>query len=78
LQYLGEVAPARSRGRIVELYELMLCFGMLAASLMDAALENVPGNWRLMVGIPVLPSILMTSEPPSLSYPFLGHAGMIF
>lgn len=58
--YLGEVAPAGVRGRVVELYELMLCFGMLAAALVDAALDAVPGNWHWMVGAPVLPAIIMS------------------
>lgn len=57
--YLGEVAPSRIRGRVVELYEVMLCFGMLASSLADAAFEGLPGNWRWMVGAPVLPAALM-------------------
>ena len=30
--YLGEVAPAEARGRVVELYELLLCAGMIAAT----------------------------------------------
>ena len=58
--YLGEVAPANLRGRIVEVYEAMLCLGMLAAVLIDAGLQHLPYNWRWMVGAPVLPAILMS------------------
>lgn len=63
--YLGEVAPSKVRGRVVELYEVMLCLGMLSAALMDAALDNVPGNWRWMVGAPAVPAVIMACESPS-------------
>ena len=56
--YLGEVAPARLRGRMVELYEVMLCAGMLGSLLADVALMHVPGNWRWMVGMPFFPSAI--------------------
>ncbi|KAL4517815.1 hypothetical protein Ndes2526B_g02211 [Nannochloris sp. 'desiccata'] len=58
--YLGEVAPAKARGRVVELYEVMLCLGMLTSALADAALDDVPGNWRWMVGAPAIPAVLMS------------------
>lgn len=58
--YLGEVAPAHMRGRVVEMYELMLCVGVLCSALADAALENTTGNWRWMVGLPVVPAIIMS------------------
>jgi MFS family permease len=60
--YLAEVAPARLRGRTVELYELMLCLGMLAAALADAALDGAPAGWRWMVGLPAVPGALMAGE----------------
>lgn len=58
--YLGEVAPAEARGRVVELYELLLCAGMLAAALADWALAGLPGAWRWMVAAPILPALLMS------------------
>ena len=60
--YLGEVSPPAVRGRVVELYELLLCAGMLAAALVDAALEGAPGGWRLMVGLPAAPALLLLRE----------------
>lgn len=48
--YLGEIAPAHMRGRIVESYEILLCFGMLASVAMDVAFGHLPHNWRWMVG----------------------------
>lgn len=47
--YLGEIAPAHMRGRIVESYEILLCVGMLASALMDVAFQNLKNNWRWMV-----------------------------
>ena len=64
--YLGEVAPAALRGRIVEAYEVMLCLGMLSAMLVDAALQHAPHNWRLMVGAPIVPAFVLASESSSL------------
>ncbi|KAI7841777.1 hypothetical protein COHA_004642 [Chlorella ohadii] len=58
--YLGEVAPARVRGRVVESYEILLCAGMLAASLGDAAFQGLPSNWRWMVGAPIVPALLLS------------------
>ena len=65
--YLGELSPAQLRGRIVELYEVALCIGMLAAVLMDAGLAHVENDWRWMVGMPALPGLLMSGKPPPLS-----------
>lgn len=47
------------RGRLVLLYELLLCGGMLGALLADAALMHLPHNWRWMVGLPVLPAAVL-------------------
>lgn len=47
--YLGEISPAHLRGRIVESYEILLCFGMLASVAMDVAFGHLPHNWRWMV-----------------------------
>ena len=61
--YLGELSPAKLRGRIVEVYELVLCVGMLAAVLADAALQDAPNNWRWMVGLPVVPGLVLSGKP---------------
>jgi len=41
--YIGEMAPDSRRGALVSVYEAMLCIGMLAATLVDFCLRNVPG-----------------------------------
>lgn len=57
--YLGEMAPSRIRGAVVMIYEVMLCVGMLAAVLVDSALEDTRDNWRWMVGLPMVPGAVM-------------------
>lgn len=60
--YLGELAPARLRGRLVESYEVMLTIGGLVAVLANAALHYAPFNWRLMVGAPIVPATLLAGK----------------
>ena len=61
-------AAAAARGRVVELYEVALSCGMLAAALGDAAMQGLPpgANWRCMVGAPVLPALLLSRESREL------------
>lgn len=57
--YLGEVSPSMHRGRMVGLYEVMLCLGMLCASLVDALVDSMSLSWKWMVGLPALPALCM-------------------
>ncbi|KAK9909503.1 hypothetical protein WJX75_003257 [Coccomyxa subellipsoidea] len=59
--YLGEIAPAHMRGRIVESYEILLCFGMLASVAMDVAFGHLPHNWRWMVGSPSVLGLVLSA-----------------
>ncbi|GLC66745.1 hypothetical protein PLESTF_000469900 [Pleodorina starrii] len=63
--YIAELAPAATRGMLVQLYEVMLCIGMLLAPLMDWVLSRVDseGSWRAMVGLPALPGMLLAAAP---------------
>ncbi|GIL91883.1 hypothetical protein Vretifemale_19472 [Volvox reticuliferus] len=63
--YIAELAPARIRGMLVQLYEVMLCIGMLSAPLVDWALSQADsmGSWRAMVGLPALPGLLLAAAP---------------
>jgi MFS family permease len=64
--YLGELAPAAMRGRVVELFELMLALGMVTASVVDAALGGSRFGWRLLVGLPAAPALLMAAAAATL------------
>ncbi|EFJ42942.1 hypothetical protein VOLCADRAFT_119260, partial [Volvox carteri f. nagariensis] len=63
--YIAEVAPASIRGMLVQLYEVMLCIGMLLAPLVDWLLSraNPEDSWRAMVGLPALPALLLAAAP---------------
>lgn len=72
--YISEIAPAKSRGRLITYYQFALTFGILVAYLTNAGLvDNALGNpvgegffhtlfvkevWRGMMGIGVLPALL--------------------
>lgn len=60
--YLGEISPSPYRGRIVGLYEFMLCFGMLSAAIVNGLIDTYDDSktsWRLMVGLPLVPAFFM-------------------
>jgi len=42
--YTAEMAPPRSRGALVSVYEAMLCVGMVAAAIVNYCLEGLPGR----------------------------------
>lgn len=44
--YLAEISPAARRGAVVQMYEVMLCVGMLVSVLMDWLLK-VRGCWHV-------------------------------
>ncbi len=57
--YLAELAPARSRGRLVSFNQLMLTFGILVSYLVGYALAP-SGAWRWMVGLGAVPGIILS------------------
>ena len=69
--YLGDIAPKESRGAVVAMYELMLAFGVLIASLIAfvlqlpapaAALSHLlpfAPLWRVLFVLPALPALLL-------------------
>jgi SP family sugar:H+ symporter-like MFS transporter len=74
--YLSEIAPAESRGAIASLNQLMIVGGILAAFIVNAILAS-SGNWRLMLGLAAVPSLVllvgMLFMPETPRY--LVHAG---
>ncbi|BGO90244.1 hypothetical protein NBRC10512_004765 [Rhodotorula toruloides] len=49
--YLGEVAPANFRGRIVAVQSVMITGGQLAAYAVSAGLNNVHNGWRILFAL---------------------------
>jgi len=56
--YLSEMSPPRVRGSLISMYQLMITIGILSAFLSDTFL-SYSENWRIMLGILVVPSSLM-------------------
>jgi sugar porter (SP) family MFS transporter len=56
--YLAEIAPAGIRGAITSLNQLMIVGGILVAFIVNAILAS-SGNWRLMLGLAAVPSIIL-------------------
>ncbi|KAJ5635767.1 Major facilitator superfamily domain general substrate transporter [Penicillium longicatenatum] len=58
--YIGELAPAQYRGRMVAFNNMSVTFGQLVASAIGAGFAEVKGEgWRATVGIGAVPAILL-------------------
>lgn len=60
--YISEIAPAKYRGRLGISFQLNIVIGILLAYFSNWALQGVGGtaDWRWMLGIVALPSLLFT------------------
>jgi len=56
--YLSEIAPTSIRGAVTGLNQMMVVVGILVAFIVNAALAPSE-EWRLMVGLAVIPSIVL-------------------
>lgn len=58
--YLSEMAPAKIRGAVNQLFQLTTCLGILIANLINYATEKIhPWGWRISLGLATVPAILM-------------------
>jgi len=57
--YQSELAPASMRGGLTSLYQLMIVFGILVATLVDVPLVSQDGGWRLAVAFQLLPALIL-------------------
>lgn len=57
--YIGEMAPARSRGRMIVFDNLCVAFGQLISYALGAAFTSVEHGWRYMVGLGGIPAIVL-------------------
>lgn len=53
--YISEVSPPNVRGGLVSFNQLAVTSGILLAYIVDFLLKGVPGNWRWMLGVAVIP-----------------------
>ncbi|KAJ5344399.1 uncharacterized protein N7506_002764 [Penicillium brevicompactum] len=60
--YIGEIAPAQYRGRMVAFNNMSVTFGQLLASAVGAGLAHVKGEgWRATVGIGAAPALALAA-----------------
>ncbi|XP_057416874.1 sugar transport protein 14-like [Lotus japonicus] len=58
--YLSEMAPAKVRGAVNQLFQLTTCLGILIANLVNYATEQLhPWGWRLSLGLATVPATVM-------------------
>jgi MFS transporter, SP family, arabinose:H+ symporter len=59
--YISEISPAKSRGRLVILFQLNIVFGILIAFvsnyLIGLLAQNLHDSWRYMLGVMSVPSL---------------------
>ena len=57
--FVSEIAPAKSRGKLVAMYQFNIVFGILMAFSSNFLLRDVgPEAWRWMLGVQIIPSLL--------------------
>ncbi|RAL37181.1 hypothetical protein DM860_004103 [Cuscuta australis] len=58
--YLSEMAPAKVRGTVNQLFQLTTCLGIFVANFINYATEKIhPWGWRLSLGLATVPATLM-------------------
>ncbi|GAV86367.1 Sugar_tr domain-containing protein [Cephalotus follicularis] len=58
--YLSEMAPAKFRGAVNQLFQLTTCLGILIANLINYGTNKIhPWGWRLSLGLATVPATLM-------------------
>ena len=54
----AEVAPPKSRGMLVSVYQLAIVIGILCSYTINYGLHNIDNNWRWMFATGIVPSVL--------------------
>ncbi|EHA25124.1 hypothetical protein CBS63078_7368 [Aspergillus niger] len=62
--YIGEMAPARFRGRLIVYDNICVTFGQLIAYALGAAFTNVHQGWRYTIAIGAVPAIALAATMP--------------
>lgn len=58
--YLSEMAPAKIRGAVNQLFQFTTCLGILVANFVNYGVERIhPWGWRLSLGLAAVPAIVM-------------------
>jgi sugar porter (SP) family MFS transporter len=57
--YLAELSPAKKRGSMSSLFQLMVMSGILLAYITNYSFSNLYSGWRLMLGFAAVPSAIL-------------------
>ncbi|CCF36464.1 myo-inositol transporter [Colletotrichum higginsianum] len=57
--YIGELAPAKHRGRMIAFDNMSVTFGQLVSYALGAGFTEVPHGWRYMVAVGGVPPIVL-------------------
>ncbi|GMY36128.1 sugar transport protein 14-like [Fagus crenata] len=58
--YLSEMAPAKIRGAVNQLFQLTTCLGILVANFINYGTDKIhPWGWRLSLGLATVPATVM-------------------
>ena len=59
--YMSEMAPARLRGRLSGINQVMIASGMLLSYVADYLLKGLPETmaWRVMLGLAAVPALIL-------------------
>ncbi|KAL7093644.1 hypothetical protein ACP275_11G052000 [Erythranthe tilingii] len=58
--YLSEMAPAKIRGAVNQLFQLTTCLGIFIANFVNYGVEKIhPWGWRLSLGLAAVPATFM-------------------
>jgi sugar porter (SP) family MFS transporter len=57
--YLAEMSPTKQRGALSTLNQLMITIGILSAYIVNLALANINGGWRIMLGFAAFPATIL-------------------
>lgn len=56
--YISEIAPAKTRGRLVAIFQFNIVFGILLSYLTNYLIRGTgPDDWRWMIGIVAIPAL---------------------
>ena len=58
--YISEIAPAKHRGKLVISFQLNIVLGILIAYISNYLLQGGENDWRLMLGVVGIPSLLFS------------------
>lgn len=63
--YISEISPAKSRGKLVALFQFNVVFGILIAYVSNYFIGGEgPNDWRWMLGVEAFPALLFTIMVP--------------